>query len=195
MAYNETFTYLSALYKSRLLNMFSTSDDLFFIISPTPVQGFDNDQILLGGEFIIKGNKTVLQPYLYDFQFVPTTLTEAKLIVCVEIDSTSVENSMMSNFVFNVYIFSPRTSIPLNEYTIPKKSEVNQHGLIGNRIDCTCQIIEHLMKGSESFGLGKITVAARDFTAPFSPDDAYAGKRMKFKVNGFSPLEVVTCGN
>jgi len=175
--------------------MLSINEDIAFIISPSYITGVDTDQILLGGDFVIGGKKIYLQPYLYDYQFVPTTITEAKLIICVEIDVNSVENAMMSNFMFNVYIFSNKTNITLNEYSVPKKSEVNQYGLIGNRTDCACQIIEKLIKGSEKYGLGLVTPANRDFSIPFSPSDNYTGKKLRFQVKGFSNLEVDNCGS
>jgi hypothetical protein len=195
MAYDQTFSYLSALYKSRLLNMLSINEDIAFIISPEDDYGIDIDQILLGGEFIVNKQKITLQPYLYDYYFIPTTLTTAKLLICTEIDIKTIENSIMNDFMFDVFIFSPRTNITLNENTIPKKSEINQKGIIGNRIDSACQIVEDLFKGSENFGLGLIVPVSRDYMTTFSPNDTYAGKRLRFSVKGFSPRKDDLCGN
>ena len=196
------YNYLIANFKRKLRNTLASSDDIVTIISPTEDARFDIDQILLGGTYEVynsstgKNEKVVLQAYIPDFYYVPDTIVENKLFICIESFVDTITDNIMSEFFIDVWVFTQKTNVILTEYTVPKSSEVNTLGYMGNRIDVACAMIENLFKGSEKYGLGIIRANPRSFITVGSPTTEYYGKKMRFTVNGYVPLESGdVCGN
>lgn len=196
------YNYLTANFKRKLRNVLSASDEMITIISPKEDSRFDIDQILLGGTYEVENptthamEKIILQGYILDFYYIPDTIIENKLFVCIESNVESVSDNVIGDFTIDVWVFTPKTNVVLTEFTVPKKSEVNTLGYIGNRIDTACAIIENLFKGSDQYGLGLIKASPRNFISTGAPTTDYYGKKMRFTVSGYIPIEGGdACGN
>ena len=193
---NDTLNYQIADYKSRLKTLLVNDENIIRIISPELVGDFDIDTILTGGEFLVDGERVLLQGYVLDFYFIPDTTLEDKLFICFEIETPRIEKGFLADFTLNVFVFTLKTNVILSEFTDPKKSDMLKLGFIGNRIDICCDIIEEKFKGLTEFGLGQILPTTTNFITTTAPTNNYYGKRMSFNVKSYSPRKRGDdCGN
>ncbi|MDD4279373.1 MAG: hypothetical protein PHX74_06520 [Candidatus Sumerlaeales bacterium] len=102
------------------------------------------------------------QLFLYDY--VDSTVEDAKTYVCIEVDEADVKSAAVSGIMLYVYI-------------IVHKSLMNMSGEI--RRDALCQRIDVLLNGNHDFGFGKLE---RRPGGRFSVNDSFRGRSLCYYV-------------
>ena len=195
MSVQYTSGYLVANFTRKLINSLVGSEDVVTIMNPTQDDRFDIRDILLGGEFMVDGEKINLQGYIFDHYFVPDTTVEGKVFICVEANVDYIDKNIISEFPLDVYIFTYKTNVRLTDFTIPTKTEINEMGYLGNRISAITDAVDRVLRGMDNVGLGLVIPSPRGFMKPSAPDNNYYGKKLSYQVKGYTPKEVDVCGN
>lgn len=157
------------------------------LINPTPNDLLDETEILLGGEWLIDGEKVEAQGHIFDFNFVDDTITDSKVFIFVETDIPIVEHgNMFAEFNLYVSIFADKDLIRLSQLSIPTKQEMKALGYEGNRIDILCGVIDELLNGVSVNGVGNLQPATMGYMKMYQPNRQYYGKVLTYKVKSYN---------
>lgn len=181
--------YNLASYKNKIIDLLLKNKDFIKLIDPVSSECNEIDiiDVLLGGEWIIDGEKYKEQGHVFDYNFVNDTITQDKTFVFVETDVEYVKNGMFADFNLFICIFTSKDLIRLTECTSPTVKEVKDMGYFagrhGNRIDILCDIVDRIINGNEKIpGIGTVTPDYRNFITQYCPANKYYGKCLKYKI-------------
>lgn len=128
--------------------------------------------------------KKAVDNCIYDYAFVPNTITDERIYICVEIVCPYATAGSWKELYTYVYVFTPKNVVNWGESEIADKL-INK-GYIGNKIDVVTDMVDRTLKGRTDFGLGKIEMAPRDGMQIFSYVDGYYGKQLTYKSTEFN---------
>lgn len=185
--------YVAAEYKNKIINLLIRNKDFVKLVNPSPSKCPDLDiaDILLGGTWIINGQKYQEQGHVFDYDFVDDTTVEEKTFVFVETDiDTVIENTFM-NFNLYIYIFADKSLVRLNNMSVPTAVEVKNMGYFanshGNRIDVLCDIVDRTINGSDKIeGIGNVEPSKRYHLTRYNPNYKYYGKCLKYSITNYN---------
>lgn len=156
------------------------------LINPAPNDLLDETEILLGGEWLINGEKVEAQGHIFDFNFVDDTITDSKVFIFVETDIPTVQRDRFAEFNLYVSIFADKALIRLSQMSIPTKQEMKALGYEGNRIDILCGVVDDLLNGVNVKGVGNLQPATMGYMKMYQPNRQYYGKVLTYKVKSFN---------
>lgn len=193
--------YYAASYKNKIINLLIRNPDFVTLINPTPskVETLDMADILLGGEWIIDGEKHEEQGYIFDYNFVDDTTSDDKTFVFVETDIESVRNSMFTDFNLYICVFTTKHLVRLTSESTPSVEQVKALGYcannFANRIDILCDIVDRILNGVDKLpGIGEIKPAPKGYVTIYNPNSKYYGKCLKYNISNLNETEEL-CGN
>jgi hypothetical protein len=187
--------YWAGEYKSKIIKLIIKSDETIKLMNPQLDERFDIQDILLGGKFEIDGSQVLLQGYVFDYYFVPSTIIESKVFICVETEVKNISDDTLSEFSLIVNVFTEKDNVAVNEGTIPTKTEMSQLGYAGNRIDMLCQSIEKILRGRKDFGIGKVKRNPLNYSTISAPTIDYYGRSLRYIVKNYTKDSGDNCGN
>lgn len=184
--------YNIASYKNKIINLLLKNESFIKLINPEPSKCNDLDiiDVLLGGEWIIDGEKYTEQGYIFDHNFVDETTTEEKTFVFVESDIEYMRNEMFADFSLFICIFTSKKLVRITDISKPSVKEVKEMGYFsgrnGNRIDILCDIVDQTINGNIKIpGVGVIKPDARAYVTQYCPNNKYYGKCLKYKITNY----------
>ena len=194
--------YYSASYKNKIINLLLKNEDFIKLINPTPSECEDLDivDVLVGGEWIIDGQKWKEQGHIFDYDFVDDTTTQEKTFVFVETDIEQINKNIFTDFTLYICVFTPKNLVRLNSSTVPTVKEVKDMGYFAkataNRIDTLGQIIDKTINGNEQIvGIGTVTPVPRSHWKRYSPNSKYYGRCLAYRITNLCESDFEDCGN
>lgn len=175
-------------YKEKVINLLIKNALLVKLINPTPNKTLDDIyDVLLGGEWIINGEQIKEQGHIFDHDFVDDTTTQEKVFMFIETQIPSV-NSNTGLVDINLYItiFAKNRLVNLTNISSPTKSEMKKLGYKGNRVDMLCAIVDNILNGKKTIGLGKVSPATSNFSRVYIPKTGYYGKQLTYTIKGYN---------
>lgn len=190
-----TDMYWAGKYKSKIENLLVYSDEIIKLINPIDDDRFDIQDVLLGGTFEIDGEQVILQGHIFDYFYIPSTVVQSKVFICIETEVNEVYEDLITEFTLNVNVFTEKSNVMMSENSIPSKTEMAKLKYAGNRIDMLCQSIEKLLRGNSSFGIGNIRRARNRYSTISAPSNEYYGRTMRYTVKNYTEDEGDDCGD
>ncbi len=186
----------STIYKNKIINLLLKNKDFIQLINPIPNEYEDIDiiDVLLGGDWVINGEKVHEQGHIFDYNFVDDITDEEKTFVMVETDIEFVHNKTFVDFNLYVCIFSSKKLIQINEVTSPNIKQIKDMGYIvgnrANRIDILCNIVDKILNGNQKLpGIGLISPADRGYLTLYQPNNKYYGKCIKYNITNLNEID------
>lgn len=180
--------YFSGEYKEKIINLLIKNKEVVKLINPDLSNpDLDLNDVLIGGEWIINGQRVSEQGHIFDYNFVDDTITQTKVFIFVETVVDSIKQSTFTDFGLYICIFAHKSLIRLSSQTTPTKNEMKKGGYCGNRIDCLCDAVDRMLNGNSSFGLGKVVPTSRNHMEPYQPSKNFYGKVLQYKVTNYNP--------
>ena len=180
-------------YKSNVINLLTNNDIFVKLLNPKePVNPALNvEDVLLGGSWIIDGKKYTEQGYVFDYVFADDTTTEEKPFVFVEVYNSKVSDNILVDFEIYVYVCCGKKIITLDSTTAPTVSELREFGYVtgarANRVDVLCDCIHDIINDNYGIrGIGKITPFPNGFVIPYSPNNKYYGKCLRYQIRNYN---------
>lgn len=197
-----TNLYNATSYKNKIINLLLKNKNFIKLINPQPSECEDLDiiDVLIGGEWIINGEKYKEQGHIFDYNFVDDTTAEEKTFIFVETDIDSVRDNMFTTFNLYVCIFTTKSLVRINSTSKPSVAQIKEMGYestdtYANRVDVLCDIVDRILNGSDKFNsIGNIEPAPRGYLTMYCPNNKYYGKCLKYQVSNYNEGGDV-CGN
>ena len=180
--------YFVGEYKEKIMKLLADNNIVVKLINPD-LSNADLDliDVLMGGEWIINGEKVEEQGHIFDHNFVDETVNQVKTFIFVETDIDTISDNIFTEFGLYVFIFSHKKLIRLSPSSIPTKNEMKKAGYCGNRIDCLCDAVDRMLNGNNTFGIGEVIPHPRGHMGIYQPSTDYYGKVLKYKVRNYNP--------
>ena len=193
--------YIASNYKNTIVNLLLKNSDFITLMNPpAPLHDFlSTEDMLLGGTWVLNGEKYEVQGQVFDHNFVDETTTDQKTFVFVETDIDSIRQDFFVDFNLYICIFTSKNLVRITEDTIPSIDDVEvmgyNIGYYGNRIDIMCDTVDRILNGNKKIkGIGDIRPADKGFCSIYSPNSNYYGKRLKYVVTNLNESDEY-CGN
>lgn len=191
--------YLSA-YKNKIINLLLKDKNFRALIDPSDSECKELDviDVLLGGEWIIDGERYKEQGYVFDHNFANEFTVEKKTFVFVEADINAIENEFFTGFNLYICIFTDKDLVRITDVTSPTVTEVKNMGCfagsVANRIDALCDVVDRILNGNEKIkGIGLIKPSKRGFCTNFCPNNRYYGKCLTYNISNLNESDFNTC--
>lgn len=185
--------YSGSEYKNKIINLLLKNEDFIKLINPTPneCEELDIIDVLLGGEWIIDGEKIEEQGHVFDYNFVDDTTTEEKVFCFVETTIDKVRDNTFTDFDLFICVFCPKRMVKLTKNSIPNPTQVKEMGYFAstyaNRIDVLCDIVDKTLNGTNKIpGIGSVTPASRGYVTTYCPNTKYYGKCLRYSVTNLN---------
>lgn len=164
------------LYKKKIIEILTKNQDVIKLIDPVLDDNLEIEDILLGGTFVVDGKRKKYQGYIFDFDFISDTISEAKTFIEIECYIVKTEANMFNNFILEIKVISHKNSIRLDKFTSPTSSEMNDKGVYSNRVDGLCTVIDKLLNGKNDMGVGNLNPVTNGYNVvyPLSNNNYYA---------------------
>ena len=194
--------YYASAYKNKIINLLLANKNFIKLINPTPskCEELDIIDVLIGGEWIINGEKLKEQGHVFDYNFANEITTEQKTFVFVETDISTITDNLFTEFNLYICIFTIKDLVRLTNETKPTVKEVKEMGYFagstGNRIDILCDAVDKILNGNERIqGIGTLKPSPRGFCTFYSPNSIYYGKCLKYSITNLNESDFDNCGN
>lgn len=194
--------YYASAYKNKIINLLLANKNFIKLINPTPskCEELDIIDVLIGGEWIINGEKLKEQGHVFDYNFANEITTEQKTFVFVETDISTITDNLFTEFNLYICIFTIKDLVRLTNETKPTVKEVKEMGYFagstGNRIDILCDAVDKILNGNERIqGIGTLKPSPRGFCTFYSPNSKYYGKCLKYSITNLNESDFDNCEN
>ena len=185
---------VAAEYKSKIINLLIKNEKFVKLIAPVKNECEDIDIVdtLLGGHWIIGGQKYTEHGHIFDYNFVNDAVVDDKTYAFVETDIDTITDNIYTYFNLYVCVFAGKDLIRLDDYTTPNVKEVKEMGLfagrIANRIDSLCDVIDSTLNGNEKIpGIGTVQPAPSMHMSIYNPNNKFYGKCLKYQIMNYNP--------
>lgn len=102
---------------------------------------------------------SIFDKYLFDYEYVDNTTTEAAAYICVETETTKSSTNTMNDMYLYVTIICHKQFMKIDSSRFK--------GLIGNRRDNLVRYVDEVLNSSDNYGVGALTLqSVRTATAP-----------------------------
>lgn len=194
--------YYASEYKNRIINLLLKNENFIKLVNPTPSEYEDLDivDVMLGGEWIINGEKVKEQGHIFDYEFVSDTTTDEKTFIFVEADIPNVERNLLTEFGLYICVFTSKNLVRITNDSVPTVKEVKNMGYFAssyaNRVDVICDIVDRILNGSDKFhSIGSVKPASNRYVSIYKPNSNYYGKCLRYTVTNLNEIEGSDCGN
>lgn len=193
--------YTASNYKNTIIRLLLKDKDFISLMNPQmpPHESISTEKMLLGGEWIIDGEKYEEQGQVFDYNFVCDTTIDKKTFVFVETDIDNIRENLFTEFNLYVCIFADKSIIRITDDSVPTLVDIEKMGYYaghyGNRIDILCDVVDRILNGNTNIkGIGDIKPANRGFCTIYSPNNKYYGKCLKYNISNLNDSEAY-CGD
>lgn len=150
--------------------------------------------VILGGTWLINGNKYEEQGHLFDHNFADDTITEEKTFVFIETDIDMIRQNIFIDFNLYIFIFTSKNLVRITDETIPSINDIEEMGYnaghYGNRVDILCDVVDRILNGNtELKGISAVKPAEKGFCTLYSPNQKYYGKCLKYNISNYNEAE------
>lgn len=194
--------YYASAYKNKIINLLLRNENFIKLINPTPnkCEYLDIVDVLIGGEWIIDGEKIQEQGHVFDHDFTNDTTVEQKTFVFVETDIDGLDRNIFTNFTLYICLFTAKELVRLTNQTTPTIKQVKEMGCfastIANRIDALGEVIDNTINGNKKVaGIGTIQPASRNYWKRYSPNNKYYGRCLAYHISNLCESDFDECGN
>lgn len=184
------------MYKNKIINLLLKNKDFIKLIAPTPSKCKDIDiiDVLIGGTWIIGGQKYKEQGHIFDYNFVSETTTDKKTFVLVETDIDAVRSNIFTDFNLYIFIFTDKELVRLTNDTVPTVKEVRDMGYFAstyaNRVDVLCDIVDRTLNGTSKIaGIGDVEPHPSEYVSLYCPNNNYYGKCLTYHISNLNESE------
>lgn len=185
--------YYSSEYKNKIINLLLKNEDFIKVVNPSESKCDELDviDVMIGGQWIIDGQKYEEQGYIFDYNFVNNTTLDEKTFIFVETDIDTVRQNTFTDFNLYVFIFTDKNLVRLSNSSVPTVKQIKDMGYFastyGNRIDILCDIVDRTLNGSDKLiGLGDVEPAQRNYVTLYCPNSNYYGKCLKYHITNYN---------
>lgn len=176
----------SGVKKKIIIDLLLKNELIRKLLNPKENDLLDETEVLLGGEWVIDGEKVSEQGHIFDYNFIEDTIKETKVFIFVETDIPIVDRrTNMAEFSLYISIFADKSLIRLTDASIPTKQEMKNLGYEGNRIDILCGVVDELLNGVDVRGVGSLRPANMGYLKIYQPNRQYYGKVLTYQVKGY----------
>lgn len=176
-------------YKDKIIKLLVENEDIIRLINPEIDEEYngiiDEKDVLLGGRWVIGGKVHYENGHIYDYNFATDRTDDVKTFIFVEVIVDNVYDTAFTNFKLIICPFAHKDLVRLDKTSIPTKSEMQKKGYSGNRIDMLCDVIDKIINGNNTMGIGNVEPCYRDYLQMFLPNYRYYGKCIAYTVKNY----------
>ena len=158
-------TLLDALveYPAKAIQKIGTDQTVVSLLTNDPAIDMESDEA-----------DEVFEKYIFDYEYVDSTTSEAAAYICVEADLANIPTATIKDMRLYVRVVCHKNFMGID----PAKFK----GIIGNRRDNLTRYVDSLLNGSDVFGIGKLhLLSCRAAPAP----TGFAARELAYKVADF----------
>lgn len=176
-------------WKDTVSKTFFQSELLREIVMPTlDNDKYDEDDNWFGGKKLPiyiseKPTYSDLIGHFFDVPFVDGTVTDTRMVLCVDTEVAKCEGEALKSLYVHVYVMCHKDFIKMT--STEKSSYKKNHQLAGNRIDMAVEVIGRLLNGSKKFGLGRLQPIPNRPVTSYSPNNEFFGKVLHYICDDF----------
>lgn len=153
-----------------------------------------------GGKYYIrvdgKKEEINLQGYCFTVPYVKETLTDDRIVICIESYLASAYTKTMKEIVININVFSGKAKVDtLTQEDRRFIDRMKSFGYTGNRVDMAVAAICHLLdtskelidvKSNTRYGIGEANLQLKEGIIPYQPTAKFYGKQIFYHISDFN---------
>lgn len=136
-------TYLDELveYPVKVLQRIGTNKNIVALLTNNPDVDLESPEA-----------DAVFDKYLYDYEYVDPTVTEASAYICVEADMAKPGSSTINDFRLYITVSCHKNFMSIDHSMFK--------GVVGNRRDNLVRYIDSILSGSDILGIGRLRLTS-----------------------------------
>lgn len=153
-----------------------------------------------GGKYYIRSNgkkeEVNLQGYCFTVPYVKETITDDRIVICLESYLASAYTRAMKDIVLMVNVFAEKSTIDtLTQDDRRFIDKMKAFGYTGNRVDMAVAAICHMLdttkelvdqKSGTRYGIGEANLQLKEGIIPYQPTAKFYGKQIFYHLSDFN---------
>lgn len=158
----------------------------------------------IGGKYFArlggKKEEVILHGHCFTVPFVKDTITDDRLIICMETYVNTAYSRTIKDIKLMVNIFSTKGRITeLNDHDREVVDTLRAKGYTGNFVDMATAAVCHLLDTTDElidsrtgtrYGIGKMALVAREPIIPSTPNTKFYGRQIFYDIPEFNVTSV-----